>query len=167
MSKPSSINILACFPPFVAMFLVVFVASGPGSFAEEKLLDAKGPVIVTSSTLTADNKAHTALFEGSVVAKMETMSIFSEKMLVYYTEGGRITKIEAGGNVKVIKGERVITSNEATYFADEEKVVFTGQPKAVEGANMVTGTKIIYMMKDDRSLVENSKVFMERSSKSR
>ena len=167
MSRLSTIKILRrCFP-FAVFFLAVFVASGSLSFGEEKLLETKGPVVITSSTLTADNKARTALFEGSVVAKTETMTIFSKKMLVSYTEGGRITKIEATGDVKVIKGERVITSDEATYFADEEKVVFTGQPKAVEGPNLVTGTKIIYMMKDDRSLVENSKVFMERSSKSR
>jgi lipopolysaccharide export system protein LptA len=141
----------------------------PGSrcFGEEKLLETKGPVVITSSTLTADNKGHTALFEGAVVAKSETMTIFADKMLVYYTEDGKMTKIIASGSVKVIKGERVITSDEATYFAEEEKAVFTGQPKAVEGTSVVTGTKITYMMKDDRSIVENSKVFMERSSKSR
>lgn len=166
MSKLSSIKIPKRFSPLVAIFLVVMGASGSRSFGEDRLLETKGPVIITSSTLTADNKARTALFEGSVVAKTETMTIFSEKMRVYYTESGRITKIEASGGVKLIKGERVITSDEATYFADEEKVVFTGHPKAVEGTNMVTGTKMIYMMKDDRSLVENSKAFMERSSKS-
>lgn len=167
MSKPSSTDTPKRFSPLVVIFLVVFVASGSRSFAEEKLLETKGPVIITSSTLTADNKARTALFEGAVVAKTETVTIFSEKMLVYYNEGGKITKIDAGGNVKVIKGERVITSDEATYLAEEEKVVFTGQPKAVEGTSMVTGTKMIYLIKEDRSFVENSKVFTERSSKNR
>ncbi len=163
MSKLSSIKIPKGLFSIVVIFLVVTAAPGSHSSAEDSLLETKGPVVITSSTLTADNKARTALFEGSVVAKTETMTISSDKMRVYYTEGGRITKIEAGGNVKLIKGKRVITSDEATYFADEEKVVFTGQPKAVEGNNMVTGTKMIYLMKDDRSIVENSKVFMERS----
>ena len=163
MSKLSSIKIPKGLFPIVVIFLVVTAGPGSRSSAEDRLLETKGPVVITSSTLTADNKARTALFEGSVVAKTETMTISSDKMRVHHTEGGRITKIEAGGNVKLIKGERVITSDEATYFADEEKVVFTGQPKAVEGNNMVTGTKMIYLMKDDRSIVENSKVFMERS----
>jgi lipopolysaccharide export system protein LptA len=167
MSGRRSINILSRFLSVAAMFSVVMAAFDYHSFAEEKPFSTKGPVVITSSTLTADNKAHTALFEGTVVAKTESVTIFSDKMLVYYTEDGKLTKIEAGGKVKVIKGERVITSDEAVYYADEEKVVFTGQPKAIEGPNMLTGTKITYMIKDDRSLVENSKVFMEHSPKNR
>ncbi len=167
MSKRSSIRRLERFFPFFALFLIASGAFVLQPLAEDKLLETKGPIVITSSSLDADNKARTALFEGSVVAKTETMTIFSEKMRVYYAEDGKITKIEAGGGVKLIKGERVITSEEATYFAAEEKVVFTGQPKAVEGTSMVTGTKMIYLMKDDRSIVENSKVFTEGSSRNR
>ncbi|HET6516413.1 MAG TPA: LptA/OstA family protein [Thermodesulfovibrionales bacterium] len=129
--------------------------------AENKPLETKGPVVITSSSLTADNKAHTALFEGTVVAKSDDMTISSDRMLVTYTEGGAITRIDAEGNVKLIRSERVITADAATYFADEEKVVFTGEPRAAEGGNVVTGTKMIYLMKEDRSIVENSKVFIK------
>ncbi len=97
-----------------------------------------------------------------MVAKSESMTLYADRMLVYSSEQGKITKIEAAGHVKLIKGEKVVTSDEATYFTEEEKVIFTGQARAVEGTNMVTGTKMIYLMNDDRSLVENSKVFMEK-----
>lgn len=90
------------------------------------------------------------------------MTLYSDRMLVYSSEEGKITKIEASGHVRLLKGEKVITSDEATYYAGEEKVVFTGRPKAVEGNNMVTGTKMTYLMNEDRSLVENSRVFMEK-----
>lgn len=135
------------------------------SQAEDRLVEAKGPITVTSSRLTADNKAHTALFEGSVVAKADTMTIYSDKMLVHYSEAGKVTRIDVDGHVRLIKGERLITSDAATYFSDDqERVIFTGQPKAVEGSNVVTGTRMIYLIKEDRSLVENSKVFMERGT---
>ena len=127
-------------------------------------METKGPITITSSTLTADNKAHTALFEGSVMAKTETIVIHADKMLVHYTDAGKVTKVEATGHVKLVKGERVITSDEATFLADEEKVIFAGQPKAVEGTTMVTGTKMIYLIKEDRSLVEHSRVFMEKGA---
>jgi lipopolysaccharide export system protein LptA len=133
----------------------------PFSSGEEKLLQTKEPTTITASTLMADNKARTAVFEGSVVAKNDDITINSDKMLVYYAEDGKVTKIEAAGHVKVIKGERVITSDEATYFTEEEKVVFTGKPRAMEGGNVVSGTKMTYFMKEDRSVVENSKVFIE------
>ncbi len=135
------------------------------SYGEEKLFESKGPITITSEKLTADNKARTALFEGSVVAKTETTTIYSDRMLVYYAESGKVTKIEATGHVKLVKGDRVITSDAATYYAeDPERVIFTGSPRAVEGKNVITGAKMTYFMKDDRSIVENSKVFMEKGS---
>ena len=133
------------------------------SFAGDKK-DEKAPTIITSRTLNADNKAKTALFEGNVVAKKGEMTIFADKMLVFYAEekgGSNIKKIDAEGNVKLIKGDRVVTSGFATYFAEpEEHIVFTGEPRATEGDNVVTGTKMTSFIKDDRSVVENSKVFL-------
>ncbi|BCB96961.1 hypothetical protein JZK55_18830 [Dissulfurispira thermophila] len=92
------------------------------------------------------------------------MTLFADKMLVYYSEekgSSNIKRIDAEGNVKLIKGDRVVTSKFATYFAEpEERIIFTGEPKATEGENVVIGTKMIYFMKDDRSIVENSKVLL-------
>lgn len=164
MSKRSSFKIPERVLIIVSyLSLLVFAVDSPSS-GEDRLAEKKGPITITSSTLNADNKAHTALFEGSVIAKTETMTISSDKMLVFYAEGGKITKIEVGGHVKLIKGERVITSDAATYLADEDKVIFTGQPKAVEGNSIVTGTRMIYLVKEDRSIVENSKVFIDRGT---
>ncbi len=122
----------------------------------------KGPITVTSETLTTDNKAHTALFEKNVVARTPDMSMAADKMLIFYKEdGGDVTKIEASGNVKLIKDSRAITARDAVYYADEDKVVFTGEPKAIDGDNVVTGTTMTYLIKEDLSRVENSKVFLK------
>lgn len=132
------------------------------SSAENQKANIKGPINITSETLTADNKAHTALFEKNVVAKTTNLTIQADKMLVFYKEdGGDVTKIESTGNVKVLKEDRIITSKSATYYADEEKVIFTGEPRAMDGDNVVSGTKIIYFMTDDRFFVENSKVILK------
>lgn len=135
--------------------------------AEDQKARIKGPINITSETLTADNKAHTALFERNVVAKTTDLTIHSDKMLVHYKEdGGAVTKIEATGNVKVLRESRIITSKSAVYYADEEKVIFTGEPRAMDGDNVVSGTKIIYLMANDRFQVENSKVTL-KSNKDR
>jgi len=132
------------------------------SSAENQKANIKGPITITSETLTADNKAHTALFEQNVVAKTTNLTIQADRMLVFYKEdGGDVTKIESSGNVKVLKEDRIITSKAATYYADEEKVVFTGEPRAMDGDNVVSGTKIIYFMTNDRFFVENSKVILK------
>jgi lipopolysaccharide export system protein LptA len=132
------------------------------SQAENQKANIKGPITVTSETLTADNKAHTALFENNVIAKTTDLTIHADKMLVYYKEdGGDVTKIEASGNVRVLRDSRIITSKAATYYADEDKVLFTGEPRAMDGDNIVSGTKITYFMGTDRFLVENSKVILK------
>jgi lipopolysaccharide export system protein LptA len=133
------------------------------SFAQEKK-NAKEPTVITSKTLTVDNRAKTALFEGSVVARKGEMTLFADRMLVHYSEkegDSSIKKIDADGNVRLLKGERIVTSRHAIYFADpEEHIIFTGEPRASEGENVITGTKMIYFMADDRSIVENSRVLL-------
>ena len=144
----------------VSVFISVVLAGS--IFAEEKTEQIKGPIVITSQTLLSDNKARTALFEGSVVAKTENMTLYSDKMLVYYAEEtGNVTKIDAEGSVKLVKKDLVVTSKAANYFADEEKIIFTGEPKAVQKGDIITGTKMTYLMKEDRSFVENSRVLLE------
>lgn len=142
--------------------LVVFTASLGSAHGENAKPGIKGPITITSVSLSADNKAHTALFEGKVVAKTTDMTIHADTMLVFYSEnGGEVTKIDATGNVRVLREAKVVTADKAVYLADEEKVIFTGDPRAVDGDNMVTGTKITLFLGEDRSLVENSKVFLK------
>jgi len=146
------------------LIISVFVLFLPAihSAAENRKANIKGPITITSETLTADNKAHTALFEKSVVAKTTDLTIQADKMLVFYQEdGGEVTKIEATGSVRVLRELRIITSKSAIYYADEEKVVFTGEPRAMDGDNVVSGTMITYFMGDDRFLVENSRVILK------
>jgi lipopolysaccharide export system protein LptA len=142
-------------------FLAIFWAFPPYVFADNTAKKIKGPITITSEMLTADNQARTALFEQSVVARTASMTMYADRMLVHYDkETGSITRIDVSGTVKVVTASRVITSQEAVYYAGEEKIVFTGQPKAVEGENVVTGKKMTYLMNDDRFLVESSKVYL-------
>lgn len=143
-----------CFP-------AVFLLLAPNILADNAPKKIKGPITITSEMLTADNQARTAFFEKSVIARTANMTMYADRMLVHYDrETGNVTRIDVSGTVKVSAGNRVITSQEAVYYAGEEKIVFTGEPKAVEGENLVTGKKMTYLMNEDRFLVEGSKVFL-------
>lgn len=122
----------------------------------------KKTVIITSETLTADNKNSTAIFEGSVVAKTDDITMYSDKMTVFYDNTrNKVTKIHALGHVKVRKEERALFSDEAIYLAEDDKIVFTGNPKAVDGENVISGTQIIFHLKDDRAEVQGSRVVLQ------
>ena len=144
-------------------FLIVLFFLSTNGFAAGQATKAKGPIIITSDKLTADNNAHTAVFENSVTARTSDVTMYSDRMVVYYDKDtGNVKRIDAAGRVKLMKESRVITSQEASYYADEEKVVFTGEPRAVEGEDVVTGKKMTYLMNEDRFLVEGSKVFLTK-----
>lgn len=142
----------------ISLLLPVYVCD-----AAERRLFGKGPVVITSERLSADNKANTALFEGAVVAKTEEMTLYADRMLVFYSEKGAIEKIEAAGAVRLVKRKQVLTAGKALYLSDRQEVIFTENPKAVNGGNVVIGEKIIYQINEDRSIVERSKVFLERA----
>lgn len=132
---------------------------GP-SFAEEASIQRRGPITITSSTLSADSIK--AVFEGSVVARMEDVTLKSDRMLVFYLEAGKVSRIEAEGNVRLIKGDKVVVSEKALFLAEEEKIIFTGQPRAVEGDTVVTGSTLIYMLRENRYIIKDSKVLLNR-----
>lgn len=142
------------------LFLVIiFNASYASSIADS---EGKEPVIITAQTLTADNKNNTAVFEGTVVAKSGDTAMHSDKMTVFYSESEKkIQKIHAVGNVKVKKKEMTLFSDEAIYLNDDEKIIFTGNPKALEGENVITGKQIIFLIREDRAVVEGSRVILQ------
>jgi len=142
---------------FIIVFLMLFYL--PVAPATE----VKGSsMVITSQTLTADNKNNTAVFEGSVIARTDDIFIYSDKMEVSYDNSqGKIKKVHALGNVRVHKKERAIFSQEAIYLGEEDKIVFKGEPKAVDGENVITGTQIIYFLRDDRTVVEGSRVVLK------
>jgi len=143
--------------------LIVFNASFASSLGES---EKKEPVIITSQTLTADNKNNTAVFEGTVVAKSGDIAMYSDKMTVFYSEAEKkIAKIHAVGHVKVHKKDTALFSDEAVYLNDDEKIIFTGNPKAVEGENVITGTQIIFYIKDDRAVVQGSRVILQNTKR--
>ena len=142
---------------FIIVFLMLFYLSVTPA------AEVKGSsMVITSQTLTADNKNNTAVFEGSVMARTDDIFIYSDKMEVSYDNSqGKIKKVHALGNVRVHKKERAIFSQEAIYLGEEDKIVFKGEPKAVDGENVITGTQIIYFFRDDRTVVEGSRVVLK------
>jgi len=122
------------------------------------------PVEITAETLIADNRAHTAVFEGTVVVRQGTIKLYADWMKVFYSEAGDVGKIEARGNVKLVKDAREITSGEAVYYKELQKIVFTGNPVATEGNSTISGDRMVYYIASDRSEVENSRVIIKKQN---
>lgn len=121
----------------------------------EKLRGTEGPIHISSQRLEADYKGHLITFIGEVVAKQKEYILYSDRLLLFLSEGGdEIEKIVAQGNVRMVQDKRVATCQEATYYNRERKVILLGDPVLREGDNWVKGWRIIYYIDEQKSVAE-------------
>jgi lipopolysaccharide export system protein LptA len=142
----------------------VFSQTGP---AEESLEAEDDRLVIHSQTLEIDNKARTVLFTGDVDARKSTFTIKCRQMLLYYqddaevdaetAEGMKVEKAEATGDVVITRadGGRAM-ADKAVYYQAEEKIVLTGNPVVKQGKDFVEGSRIIFFVRENRSVVEGS-----------
>ena len=120
------------------------------------------PITVKADELKADNKGKTAVFTGRVVARQEDVTIYSDKLIIYYGEkDDQVDKIEAIGSVRILQTNRVGTGGHALYESKEGKITLSINPKVTQEKDSVTGKVIVYYLDEDRSEVvggENARV---------
>jgi len=154
----------------LAIALVVLLAAGgtaPGRAQQKTGQPEKSePIHITSDRVEAFQQQHLVIFVGHVVATQKDMTIWGDKMTVYYLEkdpaekkssdlGGPVDHIVTEGNVRIVRGDRVATSEVATYYRGDNKVILTGNPRATRNQDVITGERIIYFLDSEKSIVES------------
>lgn len=148
--------------------LVCMLCVGPvqaaqsGAPAKTRQDRSSKPINIKADELKADNKGKTAIFTGRVVARQEDLTIYSEKLVIYYGENQeQVDRIEAIGSVRILQTNRVGTGGHAVYESKEGKITLSGNPKVTQDKDSVTGKLIVYYLDEDRSVVtggENARV---------
>jgi lipopolysaccharide export system protein LptA len=143
-----------------ALFLWGAAASVVYAAAELRRDTSSQPITIKSNDLTADNKGKTAVFSGKVVAKQGDVTIFCDRMTVYYgTTQGDVDKIEADGNVRIVQENRTGFAAHAVYESKQGRITLTGgSPKVMQGSDTVAGEVITYFIDDERSSVSGGRV---------
>jgi LPS export ABC transporter protein LptC len=115
-----------------------------GSVKDKTIITCDGP-------LEVDYQNNIATFKNNVKVDNKDALIYSDIMDVYFAKpnkdtpkkdaeeaskaptlmGSKIEKLVARGNVKIIKGENISYSDEATYLSADKKIILTGKPKLV------------------------------------
>ena len=147
------------------LFGAATVLSAPqptgGTAAARKDRSSK-PITIKADDLKADNKGKTAIFTGRVVARQEDVTIYSDKLIIFYGDGqDEVDNIEAIGSVRILQTSRVGTGGHALYENREGKITLTINPKVTQDKDSVTGKVIIYYLDEERSEVvggENARV---------
>lgn len=144
------------FTYLIISFAALVYTTGP-IFAED------APITVEADHMSSTEKTNSVLFTGDVDARQGDVRIRSDKMTVYYspkknegkatTAGQKVDKMVNEGNVEITRGEWLGTAKKSIYLEDKKQFVLTGDAKAWEGQNMISGEKIIYYLEEERSEV--------------
>jgi lipopolysaccharide export system protein LptA len=134
----------------------------------EEKPDDTSPVTISAARLTYADTERLAHYEGNVVAKGTTFTVFSKTMDAYLlprtqTSGsqqlagpGRLDHMLAKGNVIVQQPNRHANGQTLVYTASDDRFVLTGGPPSIFDAERgkITGVSLTFFRSDDRVLVE-------------
>lgn len=136
-------------------------------------LSSSSLLTITSKTMTVKNQENVAIFDGNVIVNKEDLTITADHVEIFFGPDGSsptlpgsqfdnqaISKLHAWGNVILQQGTRRAESREAIYDQKDEKVTLLGEPVVYEKGYQVTGNKMTFFLKDNRSIVEGSKVLI-------
>jgi len=141
-------------------FLLSLLLSATHILAAE---DAAEPIHIEADRMISQEQDNSVIFIGNVDAKQGNITIRSDEMTVYYTQkknskkknsSSQVKKLICKKNVEITQDDWLGTGNRMDYFAKERKVILSGNAKAWQGQNMVSGKTIIYYLDDKRSIVE-------------
>jgi lipopolysaccharide export system protein LptA len=151
----------------VFCFAGLFLNAGFQAMAAEKpVTKGAGATTINSRTLSVDHNSNVVIFSGDVRAENNEMVIECREMTVYYAEAPekgtadssyRVDKIVSTGGVKITRAlGGVATGETAVYHQDEGKMVLTGNPVVRQGKDYVQGDRIIFYIKENRSVAESA-----------
>jgi lipopolysaccharide export system protein LptA len=122
------------------------------------------PIEITADRLISDSQNHWARFEGQVKAIQGDTTIEADHLTIYYKSGGdaqasvgtdALSKITAGGNVRIKFDNRLAVTDEAVYITDQRILTLTGSPARVtSGKDLVSGTVITFYRDSGRIEVQ-------------
>jgi outer membrane protein assembly factor BamD len=115
----------------------------------------KGPIQIDGDSGESLEKGKIIIFKGNVVAKQTDSYLFSDKLTGYVnSETNEIDRVEAEGNVKIVKGDKTATCKQAVYLRDKGQIVLKGDVVVFSGNDKLTGDIITDYINEDRYVVQ-------------
>ncbi len=129
----------------------------PGPFQGFKSND-KDPVEINADYMQVEFGIKKLHFTGHVKAKQGDRIIYADRMDVDYTDDGKITYLEAIGNVKVVMDDAFATTGKLTMDNRTRVIELLDEPRVVQGKQIIVGRKITYYMEKESLLVDRPRI---------
>ena len=111
--------------------------------------------IITGDKLIYDHKNRTAEIIGQAKIVRDKSILTSRKLKVFFDDEGSFLSAEARGKVKINFAEENIRgeADSVDYFAQEKRIVLTGNPHIWQKDNEIFGKRITIIIKEDKEQV--------------
>ncbi len=87
----------------------------------------------------------------------EDATLVCKKMVADHDQAGDIHHAVCEGDVKLTRGEKIVTCNRATYDAATSKIVCRGDPILRDGASIMYCEEVVYDLDQDRVFLKQGK----------
>lgn len=119
-------------------------------------------IFIESNELVITNEPLTTTFIGNVYAFDDEITIWSDKILILYTETeNQIDQIKSFGNTKLVRKNQEILSESVTYFVIDKKIYAKGNITLTQDENVMKGNELSVDLVKSTSIMksnENNKV---------
>jgi len=100
-------------------------------------------ILIESEELIITNDPLTTTFIDNVYASDEEIKLWSDKILIIYTEkGSQIDTIKSFGSTKLIRENQEILSENMIYFVIDKKIYAKGNITLTQDGNVMNGNEL-------------------------
>lgn len=168
-----------CFSLALALTLLFASATLHPAYAEDLTSKIKSgsnlPTNITAQQMRYDANSQRVVFEKDVKVRRPDFDLDSNKLTILFKKNpqkpasqetqeatddplstmgaGDIDQLIAEGKVVMVRDGRTGTCSKVTYYVDKELIVMEGNPVLTEGKNSVSGQKINFYIRENRSEV--------------
>lgn len=140
-----------------ALVLALFVAApfDPAQSQQAIASDPDAPIEIQADNLEVFRDQQVAVFIGNVDAQQGRMNLRTDQLRVTYRDdsdggggegaavGGRISRLEAVGNVQVSTEKERATGERGVYDIDTGTIVLEGGVRLFQDRNVLTGQRLV------------------------
>ena len=114
-------------------------------------------ILIESEELIITNEPLTTTFIGNVYAFDDEIKLWSDKILILYTETeSQIDQIKCFGNSKLMRENQEIISENITYFAIDKKIYAKGDITLTQDENVMKGNELSVDLVKSTSIMKSS-----------
>jgi lipopolysaccharide transport protein LptA len=139
---------------FILCLLIFLISFLKISFSDD--------IMIESEELIITNEPLTTTFIGNVYAFDNEIKLWSDKILILYTETeSQIDQIKSFGNTKLVRENQEIISENMTYFVIDKKIYAKGNITLTQDENIMQGNELSVDLVKSTSIMksnENNKV---------